>query len=216
MDGARIPDRRLRPSAVRGAGEDGWAPGVPAAVLFDRDGTLIEDVPYNPDPERVRVLPGVSEALRLLRSVSIATGVVSNQSGIGRRLVTERQVRGVNERVEELLGPFDTWLYCPHRPEAGCRCRKPAPGLVLEATRRLGVAARDTVVVGDIAADTDAARAAGARAVLVPNAATRPAEIAAEPCTAPDVLTAVRRLLRGAARPVGSAREALGREWRGG
>ncbi|MGC5360329.1 D-glycero-alpha-D-manno-heptose-1,7-bisphosphate 7-phosphatase [Streptomyces sp. DT24] len=168
---------------------------VLAAVLFDRDGTLVHDVPYNRDPALVRVVPGAREAVRLLREAGVATGVVSNQSGIGRGLLTDDDVRRVNRRVDELLGAFDTWAYCPHHPDAGCACRKPAPGLIVRAARTLGVPPADCVVIGDIAADTRAARAAGADGVLVPNAATLPAETAAEPRTAPDILTAVRGLL---------------------
>ncbi|MFD7923406.1 D-glycero-alpha-D-manno-heptose-1,7-bisphosphate 7-phosphatase [Streptomyces sp. NPDC059740] len=170
---------------------------APAAVLFDRDGTLVEDVPYNADPTRVRVLPGVREALALLRHHGVATGVVSNQSGVGRGLLTEDDVRRVNARIDTLLGPFDVWCYCPHHPDEGCPCRKPRPGLVLTAARTLGVAPRRCAVVGDIGADMAAARAAGARAVLVPTAVTRPEEVRARPRVAPDALTAVRWLLAG-------------------
>ncbi|WP_133917783.1 D-glycero-alpha-D-manno-heptose-1,7-bisphosphate 7-phosphatase [Streptomyces sp. NBC_00582] len=167
-----------------------------AAVLFDRDGTLVEDVPYNGDPDRVRLLPGARRALDLLRSAGLPTGVVSNQSGIGRGLLTHAQVRRVNARADTLLGGLGTWVYCPHTPADHCACRKPRPGLVIEAARRLGVAPGDCVVVGDIAADVLAARAAGARAVLVPTAATLPEEIEAAPRTTPDLPTAVRMLLR--------------------
>ncbi|MGW1952884.1 D-glycero-alpha-D-manno-heptose-1,7-bisphosphate 7-phosphatase [Streptomyces sp. NPDC001920] len=166
-----------------------------AAVLFDRDGTLVEDVPYNGDPARVHPLPGVRQALDLLRAAGIPTGVVSNQSGIGRGLITETDVRRVNDRADTLLGGLNTWVHCPHAPDAGCSCRKPRPGLVVEAARRLGVPPPDCVVIGDIAADVQAARAAGARGVLVPNAATLPYEVETAPDTAPDLLTAVRRLL---------------------
>ena len=166
-----------------------------AAVLFDRDGTLIEDVPYNGDPGRVRPLPAARPALDLLRAHGIPTGVVSNQSGVGRGLLTRDDVHRVNDRVDALLGGLDTWVYCPHAPEAGCPCRKPRPGLVVEAARRLGVPPARCVVIGDIGADVDAARAAGARAVLVPTAVTLPAEIASAPATAPDLLAAVRALL---------------------
>jgi D-glycero-D-manno-heptose 1,7-bisphosphate phosphatase len=167
------------------------------AVLFDRDGTLVEDVPYNGDPAEVRPMPGARRALDLLRAAGVPTGVVSNQSGIGRGLLTDAQVRRVNERADVLLGGLGVWLYCPHPPAARCACRKPRPGLVTEAARRLGVRPADCVVIGDIAADVLAARAAGARSVLVPTAATRPQEVAAAPRTAPDLLTAVRALLTG-------------------
>ncbi|MGW4437756.1 D-glycero-alpha-D-manno-heptose-1,7-bisphosphate 7-phosphatase [Streptomyces sp. NPDC004596] len=166
------------------------------AVLFDRDGTLLADVPYNGDPDRVRPLPGAAEAVALARHAGLATAVVSNQSGIGRGLLTTEQVRAVNERADELLGGLGAWVFCPHAPEAGCACRKPRPGLVLAAAARLGVRPDRCLLIGDIAADLLAARAAGARGVLVPNAATAPAEVrrfAAQ--SAPDVLTAVRTAL---------------------
>ncbi|MFF9125534.1 D-glycero-alpha-D-manno-heptose-1,7-bisphosphate 7-phosphatase [Streptomyces sp. NPDC014889] len=169
------------------------------AVLFDRDGTLVADVPYNGDPDRVRLLPGAARAVGLARRAGLATAVVSNQSGIGRGLLTDEQVRRVNARADELLGGVDVWAFCPHAPDAGCACRKPRPGLVLAAARRLGVAPADCVVVGDIAADVLAARAAGARGLLVPNAATAPAEVKrfADAC-APDVLDAVRQVVDSA------------------
>ncbi|MEU1007501.1 HAD-IIIA family hydrolase [Streptomyces sp. NPDC005890] len=175
-----------------------------SAVLFDRDGTLVVDVPYNGDPERVRLLPGAAAAVALARAHGLATGVVSNQSGIGRGLLTTEQVLRVNERADELLGGLDTWVFCPHAPEAGCACRKPRPGLVHAAAERLGVPPAECLVIGDIAADVLAARAAGARGVLVPNAATAPAEVerfATE--SAPDALTAVRAALIEAGVPVG-------------
>lgn len=171
------------------------------AVLFDRDGTLVADVPYNGDPDRVRPLPGAAEAVALARRAGLATAVISNQSGIGRGLLTAEQVRAVNERADELLGGLGAWIFCPHAPEAGCACRKPRPGLVLAAAARLRVRPDRCLVIGDIAADLLAARAAGARGVLVPNAATAPAEVrrfAAQ--SAPDVLTAVRTALGAPAR----------------
>jgi HAD superfamily hydrolase (TIGR01662 family) len=178
---------------------DAHHPGVPEAVLLDRDGTLIVDVPYNGDPERVVALPGARAALERLREAGVPTGVVSNQSGVGRGFVSPAGVAAVNARVEELLGPLGPWAVCPHAPDAGCACRKPAPGLVLEAAGRLGVAPSRCAVVGDIGADVEAARAAGARGVLVPTRATRREEIAAAPEVACDLGAAVELLLAGAA-----------------
>ncbi|MEU3527754.1 HAD-IIIA family hydrolase [Streptomyces sp. NPDC038707] len=167
-----------------------------SAILFDRDGTLVADVPYNGDPERVRLLPGAREAVALARAHGLATGVVSNQSGIGRGLLTTAQVRRVNERADALLGGLDLWLFCPHTPEDGCPCRKPRPGLVRAAAARLGVPPAACLVVGDIAADVLAARAAGARGVLVPGAATAPKEtLRFAGHSAPDPLTAVQDAL---------------------
>jgi histidinol-phosphate phosphatase family protein len=170
----------------------------PAAVLFDRDGTLVEDVPYNGDPARVALMPGAREAVDRLRAAGVKTAVVSNQSGVGRGLVTRAQVDAVNTRIEELLGPVGPWLVCPHAPGDGCECRKPAPGLVLRAARKLEVRPADCVVVGDIGADVDAGRAAGARAILVPTSRTKPDEVAAADVVAPDLAAAVDLLLGGA------------------
>lgn len=191
------------PSAARGRAP---APPLPGgrtafpclrAVLFDRDGTLVHDVPYNADPRRVRPMPRAVEAVAAVRAAGLATGVVSNQSGIGRGLLTAAQVRAVNDRVDAVFGPFDVWALCPHRPDARCQCRKPRPGLVLTAARRLGVPPRACAVIGDIGADLRAARAAGARAAIVPTPATRIEEYAGDPAAAPDLLTAVLRLLGG-------------------
>ncbi|MFF4324945.1 D-glycero-alpha-D-manno-heptose-1,7-bisphosphate 7-phosphatase [Streptomyces sp. NPDC001591] len=171
-------------------------PGLPEAVLFDRDGTLVVDVPYNGDPERVEAVPTARRALRLLRRNGIPVGVVSNQSGVGRGLLTRRQVEAVSARVDALLGPFAVWAVCPHRPEDGCGCRKPAPGLVLAACAALGAAPRHTVVIGDIGADVSAARRAGATGLLVPTPVTRAEEVRdAAGHTAADLLAAVRLAL---------------------
>ncbi|MEV5440671.1 HAD-IIIA family hydrolase [Streptomyces sp. NPDC052682] len=173
---------------------------LPAAVLFDRDGTLVTDVPYNGDPEKVALMPTAREAVAAVRAAGIPAGVVTNQSGVARGLLTSRQVEAVRRRIEDLLGRFAVWAVCPHGPADGCACRKPAPGLVLAACRRLGVPPERTVVVGDIGADMDAARAAGARGVLVPTSLTSPEEIAAADATAYDLLGAVRLLLPPALR----------------
>jgi D-glycero-D-manno-heptose 1,7-bisphosphate phosphatase len=169
----------------------------PRAVLFDRDGTLVVDVPYNGDPDAVRAMPGAAGALERVRADGVPVGVVSNQSGIARGLLDAGQVEAVNARVAELLGPFAVWRWCPHGSDDGCACRKPAPGMVLDAAAALGVAPADVAVIGDIAADVGAADAAGARAVLVPTAATRREEIedaAARGILADDLAGAVRLL----------------------
>ncbi|WP_434097303.1 HAD-IIIA family hydrolase [Streptomyces pharetrae] len=169
--------------------------GLPDAVLFDRDGTLVADVPYNGDPARVRPMRTARAAVDAVRARGIAVGVVSNQSGVARGLLTRARVEAVQRRVEELLGPFAVWAVCPHGPDDGCACRKPAPGLVLAACARLGADPSRSVVIGDIGADVAAARAAGARGVLVPTPVTRPEETAAAVETAPDLLAAVRLVL---------------------
>jgi histidinol-phosphate phosphatase family protein len=168
---------------------------LPKAVLFDRDGTLVADVPYNGDPGRVVLMPGAREAVERVRAAGVATAVVSNQSGVARGRIRVEQVEAVNRRVEELLGPLGPWLVCLHGPGDGCGCRKPAPGLIEAAAGALRVDARDCVVIGDIGADVEAARAAGARGVLVPTAVTRAEEVAAAPEVAADLVSAVELVL---------------------
>ena len=140
-------------------------------VFLDRDGTLIEDVGYPRDPETVRLLEGAVEALAALRRAGYALVVVSNQSGIGRGIVTQEQAEAVHERfVQELRAhgvELDDARYCPHRPEDACACRKPAAGLLLDSARELGLDLARSFMVGDKPDDVEAGRAAGCRTVLL-------------------------------------------------
>jgi histidinol-phosphate phosphatase family protein len=169
-----------------------------AAVLFDRDGTLVLDEPYNGDPDKVVPAPGAVRAVRRLRDAGIPIAVVSNQSGIGRGLLDAAAVASVNRRIEQLLGDLGPWFVCPHAPADGCDCRKPAPGLILRAARALGVPADRCIVIGDIGSDVEAALAAGARPILVPTTETRPDEIDAASIVARDLDEAVDIVLKGA------------------
>jgi histidinol-phosphate phosphatase family protein len=148
-------------------------------------------VPYNGEPAAVEPMPGAREAIDRLKAMGLRIGVVTNQSGLARGLLTPQQVQAVNAEVDARLGPFGTWQVCPHGADDGCACRKPRPGMVLSAARRLGVRPEECVVVGDIGADAEAARAAGARSVLVPTPQTRAEEIAAAPVVATDLGRAV-------------------------
>jgi histidinol-phosphate phosphatase family protein len=163
------------------------------AVLFDRDGTLIVDVPYNGDPAAVRTVAGARWAVDRVRRAGLPVAIVTNQSGLARGRFDERDLGRVHARVEELLGPFDAIEHCPHGDDAGCACRKPRPGLVLAAAARLGVDPRRCLVVGDTVADLGAAEAAGAVGVLVPNERTLPDEVVAAPRVAADLAEAIDR-----------------------
>jgi HAD superfamily hydrolase (TIGR01662 family) len=166
-------------------------------VLFDRDGTLVVDVPYCADPALVTPVSTAPAALALLRAAGIPVGVVSNQSGIARGLLDREQVDAVNRRVDDLLGPFDVWQVCPHGPDDGCACRKPAPGMVKTACAELDVDPARCVVIGDIGADVEAAAAAGAVGVLVPTPVTRREEVAAAGRRAATLTEAVDDVLAG-------------------
>jgi histidinol-phosphate phosphatase family protein len=176
------------------------------AVLFDRDGTLIVDVPYNGERDLVRTVAGARRAVDRVRRAGLPVAIVTNQSGLARRRFDERDLARVHTRVEELLGPFAAIEHCPHGPEAGCACRKPRPGLVLAAAARLGVDPRRCLVVGDTAADLGAAEAAGAVGVLVPNERTRRDEVVAAPRVAADLAEAVDRWALGGTNRAGPPR----------
>ena len=185
---------------LRGAVQHRQVPawrGLPDLVLFDRDGTLVHDVPYNGDPDLVRPVDGARAALAALRARGVRIGLVTNQSGIGRGLLTRGQADAVNARVAELLGPFDTVQVCPHAPDDGCDCRKPAPGMVKAACAELDVDPARCVVIGDIAADVGAAQAAGAVGILVPTPVTLPAEVRAATQRAATLPEAVDGVLAG-------------------
>ncbi|MDX6728193.1 MAG: hypothetical protein QOK49_2998 [Baekduia sp.] len=179
----------------------GPVPAVPLAVLLDRDGTLIHDVPYNRDPALVLPMAGVRRALDRLRACGVKLAIVSNQSGIARGWLTAGEVQAVTDRVIDRLGPFDDVRWCPHGPGDGCACRKPAPGMLLDAAAALGVDPLRCALTGDIGSDMAAARAAGMRGILVPTAATRREEVAAAPERATTFAAAVDLLLRAASRP---------------
>jgi len=140
-------------------------------------------------------VPAARPALRKLRAAGIRTGVVTNQSGIGRGILTDGAVAAVNAEVERLLGPFYFLLICPHAPDEGCPCRKPRPDMLLDAARELGLEPHRVAYVGDIGSDVEAAQAAGAASVLVPTSVTRPAEIRAAPVVRRTLVEAVDHLL---------------------
>lgn len=179
-------------------GARAWPPPV-RGVLLDRDGTLVEDVPYNGHPALVGPLPHVVDALKALRDNHIRVGVITNQSAVGRGLISPEQMEAVNAEIERRLGPFQTWQVCPHTADDGCACRKPSPGMVLAGARDLGLHVSECVVVGDIGSDLLAARGAGARSILVPTAETKPQEVADAPVVATDLLAAAELILDGAA-----------------
>jgi D-glycero-D-manno-heptose 1,7-bisphosphate phosphatase len=148
------------------------------AVFLDKDGTLVEDVPYNVDPGRIRLAPGAAEGLRLLHRAGYRLFVVSNQPGVARGYFREQALAAVAGRLRRLLAecavPLGGFYYCPHHPEGvvgehavACACRKPAPGLILRAALEHGLDLARSWLVGDILDDVEAGRRAGCRTILV-------------------------------------------------
>lgn len=138
---------------------------VRRAVFFDRDGTLCRDADYLRDWKDFDLLPGM-ERLAELRDRGFMLIGITNQSGIARGLLKESFAREVNAFFTERHG-FSDFYYCPHSPDDHCRCRKPAPGMLLKARLQHRIDLRNSFVVGDKDADMLLARAVGARALLV-------------------------------------------------
>jgi histidinol-phosphate phosphatase family protein len=139
------------------------------ALFLDRDGTLIVDVGYPRDPALVELVPGAAEALRELQR-DRALVVISNQSGIARGKITPAEAAAVHARFVEVFAnegvTFAGFYYCPHGPDDGCPCRKPAPGLIEDAARELGLDVAASVMIGDKPSDLEAGRAAGCGRVM--------------------------------------------------
>ncbi len=149
-----------------------------AAVFMDRDGTVNHEVGYMVHPDRAALLPRSTEAIRLFREAGFATFVMTNQSGVARGLFTEDLVEEVHRRLQERLAAggaaLDGVYYCPHHPREGnsqwtgpCTCRKPRPGMLLQAAKEHDIDLSRSYMIGDSSRDLGAAAAAGAVPILV-------------------------------------------------
>lgn len=146
------------------------------AVFLDKDGTLIKDVPYNADPEKVVFETGVFEGLRILQTLGYKLVVVSNQPGIAMEKFSQKQLDDLivffNETFREKGLTLSGFYYCPHLPandENGCACRKPAPGLLLRAAKELFIDLSRSWMIGDILNDVEAGNRAGCKTILIDN-----------------------------------------------
>jgi len=159
----------------------------PRLVIFDRDGTLIENVPYNADPRRVVCRPRALAGVEKLRSLGMRFAVATNQSGVSRGLVSMESLELLNAEIDRLFGGLGTWWVCPHGPADNCRCRKPKPGMLYEAISEAGVGRAEVVFVGDRLSDLEAAEAAGVRFVLVRSPSSEPAVLRRAPIRVEDL-----------------------------
>lgn len=142
------------------------------AVFLDRDGVINQNRPdHVKDWSEFQFLPGAREAVARLGRAGIAVFVISNQAIINRGMVSRETVDGINRRmvqeIERHGGRIEAIAYCPHRPDEGCGCRKPQPGLLLSLAWRYGLDLRDATVVGDALADVEAGLAVGCQTILV-------------------------------------------------
>src|SRR5207247_6610515 len=139
------------------------------AAFIDRDGTIMEDFVYCSDPKNVNIFPGVPEALRRLKSNGFKLIIITNQSGIGRGLITLEQYRAVEADVLRQLGDglIDATYFCPDVPGQHSTRRKPAPGMVVEATREHQVDLYRSFLIGDSEIDVECDDNTGVRAIRV-------------------------------------------------
>lgn len=147
------------------------------AVFLDKDGTLIVDVPYNVDPDHIRLEAGAASGARMLYEAGYALVVITNQAGIAQGYFAEAALSAVERRLTDLLGvPLTGFYYCPHHPEGAvstyaiaCECRKPEPGLLLRAALDHHLDLAQSWMIGDILNDIEAAHRAGCRGILIHN-----------------------------------------------
>lgn len=140
-------------------------------LFLDRDGVINQECHYLHDPTDLVMIPGVAEAIAAINRRAVPVVVVTNQAGIGRGYYDVPAYQSVNRAISEILAAsgahVDAWYFCPHRPDAGCSCRKPLPGMLLSAAQDCSIDLSRSVLVGDKTSDLQAARAAGTRTVLV-------------------------------------------------
>ena len=150
------------------------------AIFVDKDGTLIQDIAYNINVDLIEIEPEVVDGLKLLQKEGFLLIVISNQPGIAKGYFTEEDVKKVGEKISALLLPhhlkIEGFYYCPHHPEGNikeyaveCECRKPLPGLILEAAANFNIDLTQSWMVGDILNDVEAGKRAGCRTVLIDN-----------------------------------------------
>jgi len=183
------------------------------AIFLDKDGTLIEDIPYNCDASLIRLMPGVREGLRRLQDAGYVLIVVSNQPGVAHGFFSTDALNHVETALRALLANeairLDDFYYCPHHPEGRmaayatvCECRKPSPGLLMQAASDYAIELQASWMIGDILHDVEAGRRAGCRTILIDNGHETewrlgvhrcPHAMAADLASAADIILALER-----------------------
>lgn len=182
--------------------------GMHKAIFIDKDGTLIPDIPYNADPTLITLSAGAGDSLRRFKDEGYLLILISNQSGVAKGLFDEAQLDAVFHRINVLLRHYgvalDGFYYCPHLPDGSvaryaveCDCRKPKPGMLLQAARDFNIDLRRSWMIGDILTDSEAGNRAGCRSILIEkdddpivgvNAANRPDDIVQDWQTAGEIV----------------------------
>jgi D-glycero-D-manno-heptose 1,7-bisphosphate phosphatase len=150
------------------------------AIFIDKDGTLITDVPYNIDPEKIILNDNCITGLQNLQHRNYLLVIVSNQSGVARGYFQENALIAVEQRIKALLAKegirLNSFYYCPHYPEGtieryatDCDCRKPQPGMLIKAASELDIDLAASWMIGDILNDVEAGNRAGCKSILIDN-----------------------------------------------
>jgi histidinol-phosphate phosphatase family protein len=170
------------------------------AIFLDRDGTIMHDADYCSRPDQVRVFDGTSAALHRLKKTGYKIIVITNQSGIGRGFFTEKDYRAVEREVERQIGAnlIDATYFCPDTPGQRSKCRKPAPGMVLQAAREHDVDLSRSFLIGDKEIDAECAHNAGVRAIRVRTGLDKMTDRSCAEWVAEDLSAAVKIILKGA------------------
>jgi len=139
------------------------------AVFLDRDGTIIRDKNFLSSPDGIEILPGVPEALRRLKEKGFMLILITNQSGVGRGFFSSETVDEIHTRLQVILEDAapDAIYVCPHHPDDGCKCRKPATRLFEEAIKKYSIDPRRSFAVGDKPSDVEAGRRIGCKTVFL-------------------------------------------------
>ncbi len=183
------------------------------AIFLDRDGTINQDVGYLNHPDQLELIPGAARALKILNSAGFPIVIITNQAGVAKGLIAEEQLPAIKEAFFEILEKqglkVDGYYYCPHHPGGSvekyaqkCECRKPAPGLLLKASRDLNIDLKRSYVVGDKASDVQLAHNVGATGIMVltghgrEDLRTYPEDYALPHHTCKDLYEAVQWILR--------------------
>jgi histidinol-phosphate phosphatase family protein len=178
------------------------------AIFLDKDGTLIENVPYNVDPDQIQLAWLAGPALQMFQQMGYQLFVVSNQAGIAKGYFTEASLEPVQRRLGELLAQYGVTLngfyYCPHSPDGvinryaiDCTCRKPMPGMLQRAAQEHDIDLSRSWMIGDILHDVEAGRRAGCKTVLIDNGNETEWEMGPQRTphlTAPNLYTAARMI----------------------
>lgn len=138
------------------------------AVFIDRDGTLIEEVNFLHKVEELRFFPFTREAVKILKDNGFLVIVVTNQSGIGRRIFDEAAMRAIHRKIQEdLTEKLDDFYFCPHLPDEGCACRKPNLGMIEAACAKFDIDLENSWIIGDKTIDVETGFNAGIKTALV-------------------------------------------------